>query len=83
MLIHLSFCTVWFLSKVKKRIQNPFENLLWKFRKEKEKKILFTPSLSLFHFRPAWPCSRSWPSCWPTPTQQPSARHHLLAARGA
>jgi hypothetical protein len=82
MLMHLSFCTVLFLSKVKKRIQNPFENCFENLEKKKKRKSSLLPP-SLFLFRSAWPCTRSWPSCWPTPTQQPPARHHLLVAGGA
>jgi hypothetical protein len=47
MLVHLSFCTVWFLSNMKRNSKS-IENCFGKFKKEKEKKILFSPSLSFF-----------------------------------
>jgi hypothetical protein len=40
--VHLSFCIVWFLLKVKKELKI-YLKWLWKIRKEKEKE--FSPTL--------------------------------------
>jgi hypothetical protein len=54
MLVHMSFCIVWFLSKVKRNSKKLFENAFGKFRKEKKKEFLLSfPCSWLSAFRPS------------------------------